>query len=54
MKLFRLVLLRKSAECSNLQDKFKNAGDDDFVWLDQSSEGVFQSTPRRVDIGLLL
>ena len=41
-------------EYSNLQDKFKESGDDDLVWLDKNSEDGSQSIPRRVDIGLLL
>ena len=54
MKLFLVILLRRSVEYSDLQDKFKGSGDDDLVWLDKNSEVVFQSIPRRVDIGLLL
>ncbi len=41
MKLFPVILSRRSVEYSNLQDKFKESGDDDLVWLDQHSEDVF-------------
>ena len=40
-------------EYSNLQDKFKELGDDDLVWLDKNSEDAFRSIPRRVYIGLV-
>ena len=54
MKLFNLILLRRSVECTYLSDKLKKSGDDDLVWLDQSTEGFFQSISERGHIGLPL